>query len=83
MSRGVEPSVEVGVEKMLVDRFRCRENAHRQMQVSRRYRGTKIPNQEWKLDRSTRCREAIEKAGTCSIDPPGIEVLARLQLEKS
>ena len=65
MSRGVEPSVEVGVEKMLVDR--CR------------YRGTKIPDQEQKLDQSTRYQEAIEEAGTCLIDPLGIEVLARLR----
>ena len=68
MSRGVEPSVEVGVEKMLID-----------MQVSRRYRETKIPDQEQKLDRSIRCREVIKEAGTCSIDPPSIEVLARLR----
>ena len=30
MSRGVEPPVEVGVEKMLVDRCRCREGIKEQ-----------------------------------------------------
>ena len=30
MSRGVEPSIEVGVEKMLVDRCRCREGIEEQ-----------------------------------------------------
>ena len=48
------------------------------MQVSRKHRGTKIPDQEQKFDQSTRCREAIEEAGTFSIDPPGIEEVSRL-----
>ena len=30
MSKGVEPSVEVGVEKMLFDRCRCREGIEEQ-----------------------------------------------------
>ena len=51
----------------------------RQMQVSRRYRGT---NQRHKnrisIDRP-RCREAIEDTDPISIDPPGIEVQARLR----
>ena len=34
--------------------------------------------QEQKLNQSTRCREAIEEAGTFSIDPPGIEEVSRL-----
>ena len=41
--------------------------------VSRKYRATRNQIQEQKLDRSTRCREAIEEAGAFSIDPPGIE----------
>ena len=69
----------LGVKRCQAIRWgRCQENARRQMQVSRRYRGTKIPDQEQKLDQSTRCQKAIEEVGTCSIDPLGIEVLARL-----
>ena len=52
------------------------------VEVSRRCRGTTQQNQEQKLDRSTRCQEAIEDAEPFSIDPPGIEQLSRLRLEK-
>ena len=51
-------------------------------EVSRRCRGTTQPNQEQKLDQSTRCREAIEDAEPFLIDPPGIKKLSGLQLEK-
>ena len=67
---------------MQVSRYllrRCRENGHRQL----RYRGTTQQNQEQKLDRSTRCREAIEDAEPLSIDPLGIEQLSGLRLEKA
>ena len=43
------------------------------VEVSSKYQATRNQIQEQKLDRSTRCREAIEEAGAFSIDPPGIE----------
>ena len=52
-------------------RGRCREKQHRQMKLSR----NKAKTQEERLDRSTKCLEAIEEAGDFSIDPPGIEEL--------
>ena len=48
------------------------------IEVSRKYRVKKNQFQEQKLDRSTRCRGAIEEAEAFSIDPPGIEELSRL-----
>ena len=51
-------------------------------EVSSKYRATKNQFQEQKLDRSTRCRGAIEEAGAFSIDPPGIEKVSRLHYEK-
>ena len=54
-------------------------NRRRQMQVSRRCRGTQhqIPNQN--LNRSSKCQEAIEEAEAFSIDPPGVEKLSGLR----
>ena len=72
VSKGIETPVEEGVEKWLST-----------AEVSRRYRGTTHQNQEQKLDWSTRCREAIEDAEPFSIDPPGIEKLSGLRLEKA
>ena len=69
VSKGVETSVEEGIEK----------NGLRQIQVSRKCRGTNHQIHEQKLDRSTRCREAIEDAEPFSIGPPGIEVQMRLR----
>ena len=69
VSRGVETSVEEGIEK----------NGLRQIQVSRRCRETNHQIQEQKLDRSTKCQEAIKEAETFSIDPPGVEMLSRMQ----
>ena len=51
-------------------------------EVSSKYRTTKNQFQEQKLDRSTRCRRAIEEAGAFSIDPPSIEEVSRLREEK-
>ena len=48
-------------------------------EVSSNYRATKNQFQKQKLDRSTRCRGAIEEAGVFSIDPPGIEEASRLR----
>ena len=56
----------------------CRENACRTAEVSSKYRGPTHQIQEQKLDRSTRCREAIEEAGAFSINPPGVEELSGL-----
>ena len=64
VSRGVE----LGVEDLAVDRYRCRENVKVQ----------KHQTQEMRLDRSTRCQEAIEGTETFSIDPPGVEEVSRL-----
>ena len=77
-----------------LDRCRCREVSRylsrkvsrkrsSTAKVSRRCQGTTQQNQEQKLDRSTRCREAIEDAEPFSIDPPGIEQLSGLRLEKA
>ena len=65
VSRGVETSIEEGVEKMVVDRYR--------------YRGTNHQILDQNLDRSNRCREAIKEAEAFSIDPPGVEKLSGLQ----
>ena len=64
-------------------RGRCQEIGLRQIQVSRRCRGTNHQIQEQKLDRSTSCREAIEEVGTFLIDPPGVEKLSRLRIRKN
>ena len=65
VSRGVEPNV----EDLAVDRYRCRESVEVQ----------KHQTQEMRLDRSTRCRDAIEGTGTFSIDPPDVEEVSRLR----
>ena len=64
VSRGVEQ----GVEDLAIDRYRCRASVEVQ----------KHQTQEIRLDRSTRCREAIEGTGSFSIDPPGVEEVLRL-----
>ena len=68
VSKGIKTPIEEGVEKWSLT-----------AEVSRRYRGITHQNQEQKLDRSTRCWEAIEKAGAFSIYPPGIEKLSRME----
>ena len=65
VSRGVETSIEEGVEKMVVDRYRYRGTNHQ------------IPDQN--LDQSTKCREAIKEAEAFSIDPLGVEKLVGLR----
>jgi len=70
VSRGVETSVEGGVEKMVVDRYRYRGSVEEQI--------NKFKNKS-SIDRSTRCREAIEEAGTFSINPPGVDKLSGLR----
>ena len=50
--------------------------------ISKRYQATKSQIQEQKLDRSTRCRRAIEEAGAFSIDPPSIDEVSRLHKKK-
>ena len=64
VSRGVEQ----GVEDLAIDRYRCRASVKVQ----------KHQTQEIRLDRSTKCREAIEGTGSFSIDPPGVEEVLRL-----
>ena len=48
-------------------------------EVLRRYRATKNQILEQKLDRSTRCRGAIEEVGAFSIDSPGIKEVSGLR----
>ena len=50
--------------------------------VSSKYRATKNQFQEQKLNRSTKCQGAIEKAGAFSIDPLGVEIVLRKRIEK-
>ena len=71
VSRGIETPIEEGVEKWSST-----------IEVSRRYRETTHQNQEQKLNRSTRCQEAIDDADPFSIDPPGIEKLSGLSKKK-
>ena len=66
--RGVEQGVEPGIEDMAIDRYRCRASVEVQ----------KHQTQEIRLDRSIKCREAIEGTGTFSIDPLGVEEVSRL-----
>ena len=67
--RGVKQGVEPGVKDLAVNRYRCRASVKVQ----------KHQTQEMRLDRSTRCREAIKGTGTFSIDPPGVEEMSRLR----
>ena len=64
-SRGVEP----GVDDLAVDRYRCRANVDVQ----------KYQIQEMRLNRSTKCRKAIEGKRTFLIDPPGVQEVSRLR----
>ena len=64
-------------------RGRCRGNGRRQIQVSRRCRGTIHQMQEQKLDLSISCWEAIEEARAFLIYPPSIEKQLRLRYEKT
>ena len=70
-SRGVEKGVELGVEDLAVNRYSCRASVEVQ----------KHQTQEMRLDRSTRCREAIEGTETFLIDPLGVEIAIRKSLE--
>ena len=67
--RGVEQGVEPGIEDMAIDRYKCRASVEVQ----------KHQTQEMRLDRSIKCREAIEGIRTFSIDPPGVEEVSRLR----
>ena len=51
-------------------------------EVLRKLSTNKESDSEQKLDRSSRCRGAIEDAGAFSIDPLGIEEVLRLCLRK-
>ena len=59
-----------GVEKL----SRRQKQSRPIQQVSRSYRGGRS-----NLDRSSRCREAIEEAKAISIDPEGVEELSGLR----
>jgi len=69
--RGVDPSVEEGVEKNNVNRFSCREDV--EGHINKRLK---------KLNRSTSCREAIEDLGTFSIDPPSCRGSVKIVIRK-
>ena len=68
VSRGVQQGVELGVEDLAIDRYKCRASVKVQ----------KHQTQEMRLDQSTRCQETIEGTGTFSINPPGVEEVSRL-----
>ena len=68
--------VSIGIEGSVEDVLRKYTST---VEVSKRYQGLAHQFLEQKLDRSTRHREAIEHTDPNSIDPPGIEVQARLQ----
>ena len=68
VSKGIKTPIEEGVKKWSLT-----------AEVSRRYRGITHQNQEQKLDRSTRCQEAIEDADPFLIDPPGIKKLSGMR----
>ena len=68
VSRGVKP----GVEDLAVDRYRCQVSVEVQ----------KHQTQEMRLNRSTRCQEAVERSETFSIDLEGIEVLSSCDKKK-
>ena len=68
VSKGIKKPIEEGLKKWLLI-----------VEVSRRYRGTTHQNQEQKLNRSTRCREAIEDEDPFSIDPPSIKKLSGMR----
>ena len=64
VSRGVDPSV----ENLAVDRYRCQES----VEVQKHW------TQEIRLNRSTKCQEAIERTRIFSIDPLGVKEVSRL-----
>ena len=85
VSRGVKESIEVGIEKMVVDSWGIEQvSSNKELDprtearsihlVSRSYQGGKSI-----LDQSTKCRGAIEEAEAFSIDPLGIEEVSRLR----
>ena len=51
-------------------------------EVSRKLSSNNELDSEQKIDRSSRCRGAIEEAGVFSIDPQGIKEVLRLHLKK-
>ena len=64
VSRGVEPSVEVGVEKMLVDRCRCREGIEKQKYLTKNRSSIDPPNVE-KLSRWEELARSIHQVLRC------------------
>ena len=65
LSRGIETSVEEGIEEMVFDRYRYRGGVKEQ---TIRYKNRSLINQK-----------AIKEVGTFSIDPPGVEKLSTLR----
>ena len=70
-------STDTGIEEVLRNKsIDTRSESRLIQQVSRSYRGGRS-----NLDRSNRCREAIEEAKAFLIDPPSVEVLSRIQTQ--
>ena len=67
MSRGVEPSVEIGVEKMLVDRCRCREGIEEQKYLIKNKNSIDPPGVE-KLSRRQELAQSIYQVSRCWTD---------------
>ena len=80
--RDIETSVEEGVEKMVIDRYRYQGGVEKGIEEmffdGYRCRGTIHQMQEQKLDLSSSYREGIKEAGAFSIYPPDIEKLSIL-----
>ena len=65
-----------------LDRWRCRENGCRQMQVSSMCRATNHHIKNRSSINRPNCREAIEETGTFSIDPPSVEEVSSKLLKQ-
>ena len=64
MSRGVEPSVEVGVDKMLVDRCMCREGIEELKYLIKNRSSIDLPGVE-KLSRRQELARLIHQVSRC------------------
>ena len=58
---------------------RWREKQRQQIMCREAVEEKKHQNQDMRIDRSNKCRGAVERSETYSIDPLGIEVLLRLR----
>ena len=57
----------------------CQEKRRQQIRCREAVEEEKHQKQDMRLDRSTRCRGAVERSENFSIDPSSIKVLSRLR----